>query len=75
MARTQKRAIEDFIAAITAACNEYGILYADSIYQEDLFEFQDKFINALVSANRNKLITNEEMIRFEHIFHIENEKN
>lgn len=70
MAKTQKTAIADFISALAEACNHSEILYADSIWQEELFVFQENIIDALLQANKDRLFTNEELLKFNHIFSI-----
>jgi hypothetical protein len=71
MAKTQKTAIADFIAALSKACNKSQILYCDMIYQDELFDFQSEIIDALLEANRDKLFTNSELLEFEHIFGVQ----
>ena len=75
MAKTQKTAIGDFISALSEACNKSQILYCDMIYQEELFDFQNDLLNALLEANRNKLFTNSELLEFEHVLVLQNEKS
>lgn len=74
MAKTQKTAIGDFISALAEACNHSEILYADMVYQEELFVFQENIIDALLQANRDKLFTNSELLKFNYIFGVNNEK-
>lgn len=71
MAKTREQAIKDFIAAVAEACNHSGILYADMVYQDELFVFQENIIDALLQANRDKLFTNNELLKFEHIFGVQ----
>lgn len=71
MAKTKEQAIKDFISAVTEACNHSGILYADMVYQDELFVFQENIIDALLQANRDKLFTNSELLKFEHIFGVQ----
>jgi hypothetical protein len=68
MAKTKEKAIKDFITAVAEACNHSGILYADMVYQEELFVFQENIIDALLQANKDKLFTNSELLKFEYIF-------
>ena len=70
MAKSKNEAIGEFISAFTKVCNESQILYCDMIYQEDLFDFQEKVIDALLEANRDKLFTTSELLKFNHIFGI-----
>lgn len=72
MTKTQKTAIGDFIAALAEACNHSGILYADLVHQEELFVFQENIIDALLQANKDKLFTNSELLKFEHVFSEQN---
>jgi hypothetical protein len=74
MAKLYKDAMADFMSAITKAMNDSGVLYRDMIYQDELFLFQDFFIDALVQAYEDKLLSREQMLAFEHIFHNNNEK-
>ena len=71
MAKTQKTAIADFISALAEACNHSEILYADMVYQEELFVFQENIIDALLQANKDRLFTNEELLKFNHIFSVQ----
>lgn len=71
MAKTQKTAIADFISALSEACNKSQILHCDMIYQEELFDFQNDVLNALLEANRNKLFTNSELLKFEYVFGVQ----
>jgi hypothetical protein len=68
MAKTQKTAIAEFITALGEACNKSQILYCDMIYQEELFDFQTDILNILLEANRSKLFTNSELLKFNHVF-------
>ena len=68
MAKTTGAATREFIKSLAEACNNSTILYADMMHQEELFDFQDKIIEALLEANRHKLFTNSELLKFEHVF-------
>jgi hypothetical protein len=68
MAKTKTEVIEDFIEAFSHACNETEILYQDMVYQEDLFVFQEKVVDALLDAHKNGLFTQETLLKFNHVF-------
>lgn len=61
----------DFMTAITKAMNDAEILYCDRVDQEELFLFQDFFIDALVQAHEDGLLNREQMLAFNHIFHVQ----
>ena len=44
MAVLYKDAMKRFIEEITDACNQHEILYADMVYQESLFDFQEQLL-------------------------------
>ena len=50
MAVLYKDAMKRFIDEITDACNQHEILYADMVFQDSLFDFQEQFIAALINA-------------------------
>lgn len=74
MAVLYKDAMKRFIEEITDACNQHEILYADMVYQDSLFDFQEQFIAALMNAHENGLFTKEQLLKFNYVFGITNEK-
>jgi hypothetical protein len=74
MAKSSRKAMADFMSAITKAMNDAQILYCDMVDQEKLFLFQDFFIDALVQAHEDELLTREQMLAFNYIFHVQDEK-
>jgi hypothetical protein len=74
MAKSSKKALAEFMTAITKAMNDAQILYCDMVDQEELFLFQDFFIDALVQAHEDELLSREQMLAFNYIFHVKNEK-
>ncbi len=74
MAKTQEKAMADFMSAITKAINDSQILYCDMVHQDELFLFQDFFIDALVQAHEDGLLNRKQMVAFNSIFHTQDEK-
>lgn len=74
MAKLYKDVVENFITSLTDICNETEILYEDRIDQEELFVFQEKFVDALLEAHENGLFTQRQLLKFNHVFGITNEK-
>lgn len=68
MAKTKEEVIKDFIEAFSHACNETEILYEDMVYQDDLFVFQEKVVDALLDAHKNGLFTQDDLLKFNHVF-------
>ena len=64
----QYNLIKEFIASVADICNETEILYEDRIDQEDLFVFQEKFVDALLEAHENGLFTQSQLLKFNHVF-------
>ena len=58
----------EFIKLIAKACNKSQVLYCDMVHQDELFDFQEEFIDALVFAYDSKLVSQKQMLQFEHIF-------
>ena len=76
MAKTKTEVINDFIEGIRNACNHAEILYCDMVRDQDLlFEFQDMFLDTLLEANRNGLISNDEMLKFEYVFGVDKQES
>jgi len=74
MAKLYKDVMNEFVTSLTDICNETEILYQDSIFQDELFVFQEKFVDALLDAHKGGLFTQEQLLKFNYVFNLSKEQ-
>ena len=60
--------IEIFIKEFSMAVNKSRLLYADMVWQEELFDLQEEVINILYKSHQQGLFTARQLMYFEHVF-------
>ena len=60
--------IEIFIKDFSMAVNKSRLLYADMVWQEELFDLQEEIINVLYKSHQQGLFTARQLMYFEHVF-------
>jgi len=62
------KALNKFISSIADACNQSKLLYADMVWQEELFELQQDIVDALHQGYEDNLFTADQLLAFEYVF-------
>lgn len=60
--------IEVFIKDFSMAVNKSRLLYADMVWQEELFDLQEEIIDILYKSHQHGLFTARQLMYFEHVF-------
>lgn len=66
--RTNTTVLNKFIEDLAKACNTSKALYADMVWQDELFEFQAGVIEALYKAYKGGLFNQSHLLNFEYVF-------
>lgn len=62
--------LNQFVKQLAEIHNEHGLLIADSFDQDTLFKMQDEIVDLLIYAERNGSLSQNTLLKFNHIFHI-----
>ncbi len=62
--------LNQFAKKLAEIHNEHGLLIADGFDQDTLFKMQDEIVDLLIDAQREGSLSQNTLLKFNHIFHI-----
>ena len=71
---SSQKDLNSLISKLAKAFNDSKVLYADMVWQEELFDMQARVIDALYEAHLAGLLSTKQMLMFEYVFSVEKNK-